>query len=251
MQMKCGACGYETKVTGTVLKGLLGGALAAGSAYGWVTYAFAGLLGFQGGAGLIAVALLAGGGSLLLGKDLGLVVTVGGKIADFFNSKKYPCGECEETDWIFSGFKNAEVVAASQHKAELDAALRNAKKILLIASGFLSSNVVNKAFIEKLENSLRRNVSIKLIFSDARSHSDWMSEGYREALASLSALSKTYPKLELIQKHTHQKGIVVDDQYAIVGSFNFLSNLNVLRDETSLKVYEPGAIKKLSKEFSV
>ena len=251
MKIKCSACGYETIVTKSLLNGVLGSVVMSGGIIGWVTYAFAGVLGFYGGAAAIALALIAGGGSLLMGKDLGLIVSVGEKIADIFNRKDYPCEQCKRTDWVFSGFKNAEVIIASQHKSELEAAFRNVRKVLFIASGFLSSHVINRAFIESLETVLSKNVSVKLIFSDARSHSDWMKAGYTEALGSLTALSKIYPNLELIQKHTHQKGIVVDQQYAIVVSFNFLSNDKVARDESSVKIYESEAIAKLSKEFLI
>ena len=251
MKIKCDTCGYETIVTKSLLNGVLGSVVMSGGIIGWLTYAFAGVLGFYGGAAAIALALIAGGGSLLMGKDLGLIVRVGEKIADIFNRKNYPCEECKRTDWVFSGFKNAEVIIAAQHKSELAVAFKDVRKVLFIASGFLSSHVVNKAFIEKLETVLRKNVSVKLIFSDIRSHSDWMKSGYSEALDSLTALSKIYPNLELIQKHTHQKGIVVDNQYAIVGSFNFLSNHKVARDESSIKIYESEAIAKLSKEFLI
>jgi hypothetical protein len=249
MRIKCGACGYETIVTKNLLKGVLGGLFISGGFIGWVTYAFAGILGFYGGAVSIAVALIAGGSSLLMGMDLGLMVKAGEKIADIFNRKNYPCEECKRTDWIFSGFKKTEVIAEAQHKSALAAAFKDVRTILFIASGFLSSRVVNKAFIEKLETVLRKNVSVKLIFSDIRSHSDWMKSGYSQALDSLTALSKIYPNLELIQKHTHQKGIVVDLQYAIVGSFNFLSNHKVVRDESSVKLYESEAIAEVSKQF--
>ena len=238
-------------MTTSLLKGVLGSAVMSSGIIGWVTYAFAGVLGFYGGAAVIAVGLIAGGGSLLMGKDFGLIVRVGEKIADTFNRKDHPCKGCKRTDWAFSGFKNADVIIASQHKSELAAAFGNVRKVLFIASGFLSSHVVNKAFIEKLETVLNKNISVNLIFSDLRSHSDWMKTGYTAALASLTTLSKIYPDLNLIQKHTHQKGIVVDQQYAIVGSFNFLSNSNVARDESSIKIYDSKAIAKLSREFLI
>ena len=251
MKIKCGACGYETRVTKRALRGVLGSAAMGYGIYGWFAFAFAGLLGPPGGAALIAGTLLAGGSTVLLGKDFGLIVTVGQKIAGIFNFFNYSCKECKSIDWSFSGFNNLEVIIASRHKLELDAALTNARKTLFIASGFLSSHVVNEAFISKLETILKKDVSIKLIFSDGRSHSDWMKSGYTQSLGSLNALSKIYPNLEIIQKHTHQKGIIVDHQYAIIGSFNFLSNDKVARDESSVKIYDSKAIAELSKDFLV
>lgn len=249
MKIKCDVCGYETLVNKSRIKSLIGGGMIFSGALGWVTYAFAGLLGFYGGAALIAVALLGGGSLVLMGKDLNLVASVGKKIADIFNRKNYPCPKCNKTDWVFSGFKNTDVVAGAEHKLELSSALKDVKKDLYIASGFLSSNVVNESFIQNLESALSRDVNVRLIFSSVKSHSDWMKPDYQKALESLTLLSEKYPRLELIQKHTHQKGIVVDHRYAITGSFNFLSNEKVTREETSFKVYEAEAIEKFRQEI--
>jgi phosphatidylserine/phosphatidylglycerophosphate/cardiolipin synthase-like enzyme len=251
MKIKCDACGKETAVGVTTLKALMGGSLMAGGAIGWVTYAFAGLLSFSGGAATIATLLLAGGGAVLLGKDLGLVMKVGGKITEQLNQRGYECPSCGATNWVFFGFKDAEVIKGSEHKITLQNAFLDANRELYIASGFLSANVVDASFLKELKLVLSRGVRVVLIFSDLRSHSDsgWMKTGYENAYILLASLSEEQKGLKLIQKHTHQKGIVVDKQYAVVGSFNFLSNQTVAREETSLKVYEADAIEKLIEEF--
>lgn len=250
MRIKCGNCGSETIVTASLIKGVMGGGLIASGALGWVTYSFAGILGFHGGAALIAILLISGGSAVLLRKEQKLVALVGNRIADFFNMKGYKCECCEAVDWTFSGFEKADVINGDEHKRELVEAVAEAKKDLIIASGFLSSNVVDDEFVNKLEGALARGVRVRLVFSNEQSHSsDWMIQGYREALNKLKNLSKKYQSLELIQKHTHQKGIVVDDRYAIVGSFNFLSNKKAERNETSIKNYDSNAIKKIRMGF--
>jgi hypothetical protein len=250
VEVKCENCGHKTIVTGNLIKSVIGGGMIIGGAVGWVTYAFAGLLGFYGGAALIAGLLLAGGSYVLVGKDLNIAVSVAQKIADFLNKKGYKCESCGASDWQFSGFEDADVITGDAHKHELWTALSSAKKELYIASGFLSSNVVNENFVLELEAVLIRNVAVYLIVSDFRSHgSDWMQRGYKEALNNLTKLAKKYSNLQVIQTHTHQKGIVVDDRYAITGSFNFLSNQNVTRKETSLKVYESKVISKVKREL--
>ena len=250
MEIKCGSCGYKTMVTKTLVKSVIGGGMIFSGAAGWATYAFAGLLGFYGGAALIAGLLLAGGSAVLIGKDLTLSVSIAQKIASFFNNKGYQCPSCDASDWQFSGFEDADVIAGDEHKRELWLALKDAKNELYIASGFLSSNVVNEHFLQKLTSTLVRNVTVHLIVPDARSHgSDWMRSGYEEALGTLTKLSEKYSHLHLTLKHTHQKGIVVDDKYAITGSFNFLSNQKVAREETSLKVYESKVINKVKREL--
>ena len=250
MNVKCSSCGYETQINATLIKGLIGGTLLSGAALGWTTYAFAGLLDFYGGAALIAVALLAGGGSVLLGVDLGLVISVGKKITDLLNDKGHRCTKCGDTSWIFTGFRDTEVFAGSDHKTELAAAFRDARTDLYVAPGFLSSYVVNQAFLQELAGVLDRGIKVKLIFAGIESHSSsWMRDGFTQALPHIEAIEAQYANLQLIQKHTHQKGIVVDNRYAIVGSYNFLSNATAQRDEPSLQIYEPDAIQKLCDEF--
>ena len=223
--------------------------MLAGAAVGWVTYAFAGLLGFYGGAALIAVALLAGGGSVLAGKDFGAVVQVGIKITDILNDRKFPCPDCGSVNWAFAGYRDNEVVTGDAHKVELENALQNCRLELLIASGFLCSYVVNEVFKRKLEATLARGVAVTLVFSDARSHSNWHASGYSAALKMLEDLSAKHGNLRLIQKNTHQKGMVVDQQYAIVGSFNFLCNDSVNKEETSTKVSDSASIQRVRSEF--
>ena len=183
MEIRCGSCSYKTMVTKTLIKSVIGGGMIFSGAAGWATYAFAGLLGFYGGAALIAVLLVAGGSAVLIGKDLTLSVSIAQKIASFCSDKGYQCPSCGASDWQFSGFEDADVIVGDEHKRELWLALEDAKNELYIASGFLSSNVVNEHFFRTLTSTLVRNVSVYLIVSDARSHgSDWMYSGYKEAL---------------------------------------------------------------------
>ena len=249
MDAKCVECGKKLPVNTALLRNVVGGSLITGAAFGWTSYAFAGLLGFYGGAALIAIALLAGAGAVLASKDSAAVVKVGTKITDIVNTNQFPCSNCGAVNWIFAGIRENDLVSGHEHKEELDSALQNARHELVIASGFLSSYVVNESFIWKLRSALSRHVKITLVFSDIRSHSDWQVNGFNTALKSLESLSYEYPNLNLIQKHTHQKGIVVDEKYAVIGSFNFLSNNKVERAETSSKVSDEASIKGLKKQF--
>jgi hypothetical protein len=249
MNVKCIECGYNLNVSTGLISKVIGTGLISTGVTGWFTFAFAGLLGFQGGALLIALALLAGGGAALAGKDSQAIIAIGQKITDLLNYRNHTCPKCNESRWAFTGYKDTEIVTGVEHKQELTSAFKIAKQELCIASGFLSSNVVNANFIRDLETVLRKNVNVKLIFSDVRSHGGFMESGYQKALDSLVAIAGCSSHLELIQKHTHQKGIVVDEQYAISGSFNFLSNKNVNKQESSLKIYSPKAIKKFKRDL--
>ena len=59
MNARCINCGYKLYVSTDLIKKIIGGGLIASGGYGWVSYTFAGLLGFGGGTMLIAIALLA------------------------------------------------------------------------------------------------------------------------------------------------------------------------------------------------
>lgn len=249
MDAKCVECGKKLPVNTALLKNVVGGSLITGAAVGWTSYAFAGLLGFYGGAALIAIALLAGGGAVLASKDSVAVTKVGTKITDILNKHQFPCSNCGAATWIFAGIQDNDLVSGLAHKTELDKAFQTVRRELVIASGFLSSYVVNEVFAEKLRLVLSKNVAVTLVFSDLRSHSEWQKTGFKVALKLLDGLSSEYPNLRLLQKHTHQKGIVVDNQYALIGSFNFLSNYRVERAETSSKVSDEASIKGLKNEF--
>ena len=251
MDAKCAECGKKLPVNTALLKNVVGGSLITGAAVGWTSYAFAGLLGFYGGAALIAIALLAGGGAVLASKDSAAVAKVGTKITDILNTHEFPCSNCGAVNWIFAGVQRNDVVRGLEHKEELERAFQTSRRELIIASGFLSSYVVNEPFARKLRSVLLRQVEVTLVFSDERSHSNnnWQESSFSRALNLLESLSREYPNLKLIKKHTHQKGIVVDDKYAIIGSFNFLSNNRVERAETSSKVSDEASIKGLKSEF--
>ena len=108
---------------------------------------------------------------------------------------------------------------------------------LYVASGLSYRRyVVNQAFLQQLAAVLDRATTA---YCRHWRITTGVTNGYVKALPHLEALEAQYANLQIIQKHTHQKGIVVDNRYAIVGSFNFLSNAKVQRDETSLKYMNP------------
>lgn len=249
LNVNCTNCGRKLPIDKSLIKTLVGGSMISGAALGWTSYAFAGILGFSGGAALIAIALLAGGGTILSGKDFGIALTIGTKISDLLTAKNYLCPSCGHSNWAFSGLNETEVIAGADHKNELTGSFSRAQKTLIIASGFVSSNVVNDYFLNNLAATLNRGITVTLIYSDQKSHSDWMNSGYKNATSELSRLVRKYPNLKLIEKHTHQKALIVDDLYAIVGSFNFLSNEKVARHETSMKIFEPDRIEEVKRQI--
>ena len=248
MNITCKKCGHKSAVNTKTVRGLIGGSVIGASVLGWFHYVFAGLLWFNGGALLIAGALLAGGGAILLGKDFGLVAKVGERLASALGEIGLACSECGAKDWQFSGTQGLEVVSGQQHRDALFASLEGAAREVIIASGFLSARVANDNFVQRLSAPLKRGVKVTLIFPDGSSGSvSHENDGYEVAFEKLTRLGREHPNLTLIKKYTHQKALVVDDQYAIVGSYNFLSNLKATRDETSTKIFDRKAISEIRK----
>lgn len=252
MEIKCRSCGYTSPVTLKTIQRAIGGSLILTGAYGWATYLFAGILGLHGGAALIAASLIGAGAVALHKQDTNMLLYAAKKIAILLNDRGYQCRNCGKSDWELSRIEGNEIISGERHKDELDNAFNEAHKELYIVSGFLSSNVVNRNFIEKLERALKRGVNIYLIFSDEESHksNDWIKSRYEEALETLRNLKKKCPNLYLVSKSTHQKGIIVDRKYAIIGSFNFLSNKSAYRKETSLKTCDQKDIEKFRKDIT-
>ncbi len=115
-----------------------------------------------------------------------------------------------------------DTIAGDTHRPELESAIDNASRNLVILSGWIGSAVVTDQFISRLAAALSRNVSIFIGYGweDSRgSHSD--NQSVRTALNRLISLRKQYPDLLTIAKFAnHQKILIKDFDYIICGSNN-------------------------------
>ena len=114
---------------------------------------------------------------------------------------------------------SARVVEDGEHQSLLWGALRSARRRLLIASDRLSPEVVTPRFVEAIEARLRAGVAVVLINRRiARS-----TESASNAVRRLEELAHRFPqRLTLLSVDNHAKILVADDR-AVIGSFNFLS----------------------------
>ena len=106
--------------------------------------------------------------------------------------------------------------------------LQEAKTRLVIISAFLSSDVVDRQFVERLEGALKRKVNVWIGYGmgkhgaaehDREERGDW-----KAAEREFKALSKKYPEL-LVKNlgNTHEKILLQDSAFVVTGSFNWLS----------------------------
>jgi DNA-binding MarR family transcriptional regulator len=109
------------------------------------------------------------------------------------------------------------------------AALSDANERLVIVSAFLSSYVVDRDFIGKLDDALARGVTVWIAYGlrdrggpegDRSKRRDW--EEAEKSLAQLRKKHRSTLKIAFLGD-THEKILLCDTTYVITGSFNWLS----------------------------
>ena len=142
--------------------------------------------------------------------------------------------------------KYVEFVSGRDHEELLRSALRNCRQRLCILSGWISSSVVNAAFLKELETALNRGASVFIAWGyedSAGKHSK--SRQGQEAFQSLKRLQMTAErkgysgKLKLAELPTHEKILVKDNDVVVCGSNNWLSNSRFHNSERSVVVRAP------------
>ncbi len=116
-----------------------------------------------------------------------------------------------------------------QHRKMLLKTLDEAKKTIVIFSGWLTDYSVNEEFRNKIKNCLDRGVDIIIAWGYKKSGSVG-SENKNKAEKSIkdlqewTSLNKTKGVLEAFYFPNHSKILICDTKYAVMGSFNWLSN---------------------------
>ncbi|WP_438764925.1 phospholipase D-like domain-containing protein [Kushneria sp. TE3] len=140
------------------------------------------------------------------------------------------------------------LVHGRDHHNELTHALQVARKELMIVSGWLSDRVVNDRFCELLASALKRGVNVHIAYGASdRDGQHKLSDTALRALGSLKETGKQSRKgrLTIVQRATHEKCLIVDKRYAIVGSFNWLANAHYRDRETSLRTRQSRVVREL------
>ncbi|AXG80850.1 phospholipase D-like domain-containing protein [Streptomyces paludis] len=114
-------------------------------------------------------------------------------------------------------------VTDSAHRTLLRTALTQSRHQLVIASGGLSDEAVDQAFLTDLRACLERGVRVTLVHPGPPDAGQAKNR-WQIARATLAALREEFPDLLTLNGDgaNHAKAIVWDDE-AVVGSFNYLS----------------------------
>jgi|TARA_B110000483_G_scaffold115013_1_gene139599 hypothetical protein len=116
-----------------------------------------------------------------------------------------------------------------EHRKFLLKALNQANKTIVIFSGWLTDYSVNDEFRSKIKSCLDRGVDIIIAWGYKKSgsiSSEQKNAGEKSIrdLQEWTSLNKTKGTLETFYFPNHSKILICDTQYAVMGSFNWLSN---------------------------
>ncbi|MFF7213723.1 hypothetical protein ACFZAU_24820 [Streptomyces sp. NPDC008238] len=115
------------------------------------------------------------------------------------------------------------LVTDEAHRSLLRHALDKAAHRLVIASDGLSAEVVDQGMLGSLRACLERGVHITLSHAAPDRGTGTRRERYEEARTALVALRGEHPEgMEILEGTNHAKVLLWDDN-AVVGSFNYLS----------------------------
>ncbi len=149
----------------------------------------------------------------------------------------------------------------SESRATLMQALKQAQHRLILVCPWIGYGT-DERVIPKLEKLLQRNVCIDIGWgnwkdiNDSKNSSSPIRQklkdsGHYDNLPQLEALERKYPqqfKLKLLG--THEKFLVCDSEWVMLGSHNFLtSNASSLERELGLKTNDPRIVADLIERF--
>lgn len=143
-----------------------------------------------------------------------------------------------------------EKIDGINHYEFLLSSIEEAKHSIYILSGWLSNSVIDNTFITLLNNALKRGVNVYIGYG-WQDFKGVHKDNY-QALENLRGIYRNKMKFNysgdiLVSKFpNHQKILIIDDKYIVVGSANWLSNKTYKNEEFSFAIYS----KKLSNEES-
>lgn len=146
------------------------------------------------------------------------------------------------------------MLEVGEHKRYFIYVLKNAKKHIYIQSPWVRHNVL-EIYKEYIQSALEKGVKITIKYGMQKRSEKDKQEIDEEVLAYLNELKAKYPNFSLKHDYDHSKILICDDEFMIVGSFNWLSfggeskGGKALRGETSTINKNKESIKKQIAKF--
>lgn len=116
-----------------------------------------------------------------------------------------------------------KAIEGKEHKKFLDSVTENAMKTICITSAGLTDFVINNDFESLIKNSLTKGTNIYLVFGKIGDNINRKKAIDRlEEITEWIKTEKIIGKLFYIEKQIHEKMLVKDDEYVVIGSNNWL-----------------------------
>ena len=143
----------------------------------------------------------------------------------------------EEFKIIYPSISSAsfEIISGKDHLNERTLAIKTARKSLIITSGWVSQHVITNEFLGDLQTALDKGVQIGIVYGYRDNSGKHSSNKESMKLLDDFAIKNKDKPFKILKKPNHSKILIVDKQYAICGSFNWLSNNIANNDEYSFK----------------
>lgn len=146
------------------------------------------------------------------------------------------------------------MLEVGEHKRYFIYVLKNAKKHIYIQSPWVKQDTL-EIYKEYIQSALEKGIKITIKYGMQKRSQKDKQEIDEEVLAYLNELKAKYPNFSLKHDYDHSKIIICDDEFMIVGSFNWLSfggeskGDEALRGETSTINKNKESIKKQIAKF--
>ena len=149
------------------------------------------------------------------------------------------------------------ITGRKESRQKLITALEQAKKRLILISPWIKKYAVDDKLIEKIKQLLERECQLDIGFGKGKKEDirkDIRKDiklGWYNAVPDLLDIQKQYPSLlNLKILGTHEKCLICDNEFATVGSHNFLTSGDGGEErEVAAKFDCPKAIKRLIEDF--
>jgi phosphatidylserine/phosphatidylglycerophosphate/cardiolipin synthase-like enzyme len=150
-----------------------------------------------------------------------------------------------------------EIIRNKQHMNELLHAIEGANTSLIILSGWIRSNVVDRNLVGLLRKALARGADVFIGYgwqgSDGTHHSDRSITEARQRLDKLArkaSRERGWGQLTIREIPTHEKVLIKDQDYVICGSNNWLSNRRFKNQEQSIKIWDGDLAREMSDRYA-
>jgi hypothetical protein len=139
-----------------------------------------------------------------------------------------------------------------EHPPLLREAFESANERVMVISPWIRAAVVDKAFLSRLEDTLKRGVSVFVGYGSGDDEKAFDRD--KRAEKELMSLSTRHENFHLARfGDTHAKVLVVDEKFLVVSSFNWLSFKGdperPFRDERGILVAIPETIQQVFESF--